>query len=152
MAVSALLPLLALAIATSTTPAAPAEQEILRAIDATFAALESGDAASLLRLVNPEGRVTARGVRADGTPVIRSLIFADYAAKMKPGGGFVERITQPLVRQDADVAMVWAPFTVALGGKIVSCGYDHFDLVRDSGSWKILNITYSTRMTECPGP
>jgi hypothetical protein len=27
---------------------------------------------------------------------------------------------------------------------------DHFDLVRENGAWKIMNLTFSSRMMGCP--
>ena len=68
---------------------------------------------------------------------------------MTPGSGFIERITNPVVEQDGDVALVWAPFTITMGGKLVSCGYDHFDLVRENGAWKVMNLTFSSRTEGC---
>jgi hypothetical protein len=37
-----------------------------------------------------------------------------------------------------------------VGGKVTNCGIDHFDLVRDKGAWKIINLTFSSRLTRCP--
>jgi hypothetical protein len=51
---------------------------------------------------------------------------------------------------DGDAAMVWAPFVVRVGGKVSNCGVDHFDLIRDNGSWKVMNLTYSSRIDGCP--
>ena len=68
---------------------------------------------------------------------------------MKPGQGFQERISDPAIEIDGDVAMVWAPFVVRVDGKVSNCGYDLFDLVRDNGTWKIMNVTFSSR-TDCP--
>jgi hypothetical protein len=47
--------------------------------------------------------------------------------------------------------MVWTAFTIQRGEKIVSCGYDHFDLVREQGVWKIMNLSFSSRTSGCPG-
>ena len=151
--------LMALALQSSgkLPPAAPLpapsfdEAGVLAPIDAMFNALEAGDGAALLRHVYPEGRVTAVGSLPSGTSGLRLSSFAEYAARMKPGGGFRERITNPAIEIDGDVALVWAPFTIDRGGTIVSCGYDHFDMVRQAGAWKIMNITFSTRTTGCPG-
>ena len=77
--------------------------------------------------------------------------WTDYAGRMKTGNEFKERITNPAIEIDGDIAMVWAPFTIDVGGKIVACGTDHFDLVREGGAWKILNITFSSRTSGCPG-
>ena len=41
--------------------------------------------------------------------------------------------------------MVWAPFVVRVGGKVSNCGFDHFDVVRDNGAWKVMNLTFSSR-------
>lgn len=127
------------------------DKEIIAVIDAMFVTLESGDGPALLKLVYPDGRVTARGTLASGFTGLRSSSFAEYAARMKPGAGFVERITNPVIEQDGDVALAWAPFTITTAGKVVACGYDHFDLVRENGNWKVMNITFSSRVNGCPG-
>ena len=126
------------------------EAAVLTPVNEVFRALESQDPAALLRLVFPEGRVTAVGTLASGASGLRSQSWTEYAAKMKPGHGFKERITSPAIEIDGDVALVWAPFTIEVDGKIIACGYDHFDMVRQDGAWKIMNITFSSRTTGCP--
>jgi hypothetical protein len=133
-------------------PAPPVEEAgVLVPIDEAFRALETQDSAALLRVVRADGRVTAVGTLANGFTGVRSSSWTEYAARMKPGNGFKERITNPAIEIDGDIAMVWAPFTIDVGGKIIACGTDHFDLVREGGAWKILNITFSSRTTGCPG-
>ncbi len=153
MMLSALL--FSLAIQASAAPgsgaeARPAADEaaVLDTIDKVFAALEDGDGPALLEQVQAEGRITGVGKRADGSAGVRRRSFTEYATNMKPGQGFVERITSPRIEIDADIAMVWAPFTIGANGKVTSCGYDHFDLVREAGVWKVANLTFSTR-TNC---
>lgn len=126
------------------------QAQIFATLDATFAALENGDPATFLAQVFPEGRVTAVGTLPTGVSGLRLSSFAEYAARMTPGKGFRERISDPEVRVDGDAAMVWAFFTIERDGKIVSCGYDHFDMVRQNAVWKIMNLTFSTRTTGCP--
>lgn len=127
------------------------EASVLAPINETFRALEAQDSAALLRHVYPEGRVTAVGTLPSGAAGLRVSSWTEYAARMKPGNGFKERITNPAIEIDGDIALVWAPFTIERDGKIVSCGTDHFDMVRQNNSWKIMNITFSTRTTGCPG-
>ena len=124
---------------------------MLAPIDAAFAAFERGDGAAVLALAYPDGRVTAVGTLPSGFAGLRQSSFTEFAAGLKPAGAFRERITNPAIEIDGDVALVWAPFTVEIGGKVASCGYDHFDLVRQNGAWKIMNITFSSRTTGCPG-
>ena len=152
-----LLAALALQSSDKLPPAGPVppppfeEAGVLAPIYETFRALETQDSTALLRLVHPDGRVTAVGTLASGFTGVRSSSWTEYAARMKPGNGFKERITNPAVEVDGDVALVWAPFTIERDGKIVACGYDHFDMVRQDGTWKIMNITFSSRLTDCPG-
>lgn len=102
-----------------------------------------------MRQVYPEGRVTAVGVTARGSGV-RQFSWTQFAQALDPDNGFQERISDPAIEIDGDVAMVWAPFVVRVDGKVSNCGYDHFDLVREDGGWKIMNLTFSSRMTDCP--
>ncbi|RVT40836.1 nuclear transport factor 2 family protein [Sphingobium algorifonticola] len=130
----------------------PSEQQaaILAPVNAIFAALETGDATALLRHVYPDGWVTAPGRGADGA--VRKQSWAQFAARMKPETAFEERIFDPVVHVDQDVAVVWARFTVVAGGKLVNCGYDHFDLVREQKAWKVMNLTFSSNMKACEAP
>jgi hypothetical protein len=122
---------------------------VLAPINAAFAAFEAGDAAAMLRQVYPDGRVTAVGTLPSGSG-LRQQSWTQFAERLKPGEGFQERISDPAIEIDGDIAMVWAPFVVRVGGKVSNCGYDHFDLVRESGTWKIMNLTFSSQTTGCP--
>ena len=122
---------------------------VLAPIQQLFGAFEAGDPAAMLRIVHPEGRVTATGQRATSSG-LRSQSWAEFAQRVTPSSRFSESISDPAVEVDGDVAMVWAPFVVRIDGKVANCGYDLFDLVRDNGAWKIMNLTFSSRTTGCP--
>jgi hypothetical protein len=123
---------------------------VLAAIDALLATFESGDAAAMLRVVYPDGRVTASGRRADGASSLRPQSWTQFAERITPQRAFQERISDPTVKIDQDIAVVWAPFVVRVGGKVSNCGIDHFDLVREGGAWKVMNLTFSSRTAGCP--
>lgn len=153
LSLALLAPLPALAQTTPTQklpPANPLPYEdpeaaaVIAPITAIFAALEAGDKEALLRNVYPDGRVTAAG---DGK--VRQFSFTQFAERVSPQNAFRERIWNPAVEIDGDIAMVWAPYDVHVAGKLSNCGFDHFDLVRESGSWKVMNITFSSRTTGC---
>ena len=126
----------------------PDTASVMAPIDKIFAAFEAGDAAAVQAQTYPEGRVTATGLRGPGES-IRQESWVHFAARLKPEAAFQERITDPAVEVDGDIAMVWAPFTVRIGGKVRNCGFDHFDLVRANGAWKVMNLTFSSRTTGC---
>ncbi|MEO8618573.1 MAG: nuclear transport factor 2 family protein [Sphingomicrobium sp.] len=125
------------------------QSAVLIPVNAAFVAFERGDGKALMAHVYADGRVTAVGTLASGFTGVRQSSFTEFAHNLSPERPFKERIKNPRVSIDGDIAMVWAPFTVELGGKLASCGMDHFDLVRERGSWKIMNITFSTRTTGC---
>ena len=150
---------LAFAAQTASTALPPAqalpppsgdEQAVLAPINALFGTFRTGDSAAMLRLVYPNGRVTGTGARPSGNG-LRQLSWTEFASHIKPDARFDESISDPAVEVDGDVAMVWAPAIVRVAGKVSNCGVDHFDLVRDQGVWKVMNLTFSSRMTDCPG-
>ena len=124
------------------------EQPVLATVDALLTSFKSGDPAAMLRWVYPDGRVTATGRRATSSG-IRSESWEQFTQRAS-GAGFEETISDPAVEVDGDAAMVWAPFVVRVGGKVSNCGFDHFDLVRDGGVWKVMNLTFSSRTAGCP--
>jgi hypothetical protein len=127
-----------------------AAKAVIESINALFAAFEAGDAAAMLRNVYPDGRVTASGRRGDGASTLRLQSWTQFAERVTPDRAFQERISDPVIDIDGDIAMVWAPFVVRIGGKVSNCGVDHFDLVRENEAWKVMNLTFSSRTTDCP--
>jgi hypothetical protein len=149
--------LLALAAQTSSNKLPPAqalppptgdEQAVLSSADALLSAFNSGNPAEVLRWVYPDGRVTGTGTLPNRTGV-RSESWTQFTQRLG-STGFKESISDPAVEVDADAAMVWAPFVVRIGAKVYNCGIDHFDLVRENGTWKTMNLTFSSRITGCP--
>lgn len=59
-----------------------------------------------------------------------------------------ERITFDVIRIDADLAMVWAPYKFYIGERLNHCGVDVFQLVRQGNQWKILYLV-DTRRRNC---
>jgi hypothetical protein len=89
-------------------------------------------------------------MRGDGASNLRQQNWTQFAERIKPDRGFQERIADPTIHINDDIAVVWAPFVVRIDGKVSNCGIDHFDLVRDSGVWRVMNLTFSSRTTGCP--
>ena len=135
---------------TGLPPLASDEAEVMAPINAMFAGLAARDASAISAQLRSEGSATVANEKADGTRSIRHLSWPEFTAGIKPGPEkYEERLSMPAIEIDGDIAMVWAPYTFFVDGKAHHCGVDHFDLVRDAGAWKILNITWSQRTTGC---
>ena len=150
LALAALAPSTKLPSAEALPPPASDEQAVLVPINQLFAAMRAKDGARMLAQVRADGRLT--GVSETGA---NSSSWGEFAGRFKPGEGpaLEERLVgAPAIEVDGDIAMVWSPYVFLVDGKLSHCGIDHFDLVREAGQWKVLNITWTKRKTDCPTP
>jgi hypothetical protein len=119
-------------------------------VDALLAGVAAHDGAAMLAVVRPEGNATIAAEEPDGTHLIRHLSWDDFVAGAKPGPQkFEPKLQDVTIKIDGDIAMAWAPYIFFVDGKLHHCGVNHFDLVREGGVWKILNVTYSLRTAGC---
>ncbi len=153
--------LLALALQVTPTPPLPKAQPlpppdaetaaVLAPIERMFAALTAKDSAQILAQTRPEGRATAVLTLPDGTRAMRTRTWTDFAVGLKDGPSRLEeRLVNPVVDIDGDIAMVWSSYVFLIDGKVSHCGTDHFDMVRGTDGWKVLNITWTQRQKDCP--
>jgi hypothetical protein len=126
------------------------EQAVLSSANSLLAAFNTGNSAEILRSVYPDGRVTGTGTLPTRSGV-RSESWTQFTQRLG-NSAFQETISDPAVEIDGDAAMIWAPFVVRIGGKVYNCGIDHFDLVRENGTWKVMNLTFSSHISGCPAP
>ena len=63
--------------------------------------------------------------------------------------GFLERMWNPRVRVEGDIAELWTPYDFHLGGKFSHCGIDAFTLLRTAKGWQIASIAYTVQRTGC---
>jgi hypothetical protein len=139
-----------LAPAQALPPPTRDERSILAPVNRLLAAIASGDRQALLAEVRPEGGATAVFDLAGRHKVSRES-WAEFSTSI--GGGpntIAERLIDPAVEVDGDIAMVWSNYIFTTNGQVQHCGVDHFDLVRENGVWKILNATWSERDADCP--
>ena len=129
----------------ATPPSAEAptkeEQAVLAPITAMFDAMAKRDAAAIKKPLLPGGGLV---LMRDGKPIQMTFdAFADAVGKA--GNQIEERIHDPLVRIDNDLAVVWAPFEFLVDGKVNHCGTDLFNLVRADGKWLIASVADTGR-------
>ncbi|MBX9796253.1 DUF4440 domain-containing protein [Sphingomonas sp.] len=137
---------------TGQPPAPQVEAEAVMApVNALFAAIAARNGEQMRALAREDGNIFIAVENADGTRKLVRRPFSEFFA-MKPGPEkYEERLYDPAIEIDGDVALVWGRYNFYIDGKLHHCGYDHFDLVREGGQWKVANITYSSRTTGCEG-
>jgi hypothetical protein len=122
--------------------ATPEEQAVLAPVKAMFDGMAKRDATAIKEPLLPGGMMV---LMRDGKPT--QMTFEAFADRVgKPGATQIEeRIHDPMVRIDTDLAMVWAPFEFLIDGKVDHCGTDLFNLVRKDGKWLIASVADTGR-------
>jgi hypothetical protein len=122
------------------------EQAALASVHAMFDGMAKRDPAAIKEQTLPGGTMV---LMRDGKPT--QMTFEAFADRVgKPGTTHIEeRIHDPLVRIDNDLAMVWAPFEFLVDGNVDHCGTDLFNLIRTDGRWLIAGVA-DTGRKDCP--
>jgi hypothetical protein len=129
-------------LAPALRAATPEEQAVLVPINAMFDGMSKRDPAAIKASVLPGGMMV---LMRDGKPA--QITFEEFADRVgKPGKAAIEeRIHDPLIRIDNDLAVVWAPFEFLVDGKVDHCGTDLFNLVRVDGKWLVAGVADTGR-------
>lgn len=143
LAGAALIALLPMAPARAATPE---EQAVLAPFQAVLDAIGKRDRNLMRDNLLPGGMIT---LMRDGKPV--QLHFDAFIDHIPVTGTqqLAERIHDPLVRIDGDIAMIWAPYEFLIDGKVDHCGTDVANLVRRDGRWLVAGLADNSRKA-CP--
>jgi hypothetical protein len=136
-----------LALAVPTMNAAAQSSPVLAPIHAMFQGMTMRDPAAIKAAALPG---TILVLMRDGKPEQMTIeAFADHFGKPSEKH-MEERIHDPVVRIDHDLAVVWAPFEFLVDGKKDHCGTDLFNVVHTGGRWVIAGIA-DTGSKACAG-
>jgi hypothetical protein len=118
------------------------QQQVLVPVMALFDGMAKRDAEAIRKPLLSGGTMV---LMRDGKPT--QMTFEDFAGRVgRPGTTHIqERIHDPLVRIDHDLAVVWAPFEFLVDGKVDHCGTDLFNLIRVDGKWLIASVADTGR-------
>ncbi|WP_058187832.1 nuclear transport factor 2 family protein [Terracidiphilus gabretensis] len=121
------------------------EAAVLVPVQAMFDGMAHRDAAAIKAPWLPGGVLV---VVQSG--VLSQLTVEFWANRVATSGTthIEERIHDPEVRIDHDLAVVWAPFNFYIDGKLDHCGRDLFNLNQKNGKWQIVALAATTR-TDC---
>lgn len=133
-------------------PPVGAESEVIAVAEALFSAMRARDTTAIRELFVPESQIAAirMGAPSAAAPQMRSA--EEFVASIgRPGETLAERMWDPQVRIDGDLATLWAPYEFHLGDRFSHCGSDAFHLVRADGRWRIVALTYTIQTIGCTG-
>jgi hypothetical protein len=125
-------------------------ESILTTVQKVFDAMRTRDTALLSQAFDSTARLV--GVSNRGTPSVSLTApsqFGAAIARAPAGDVWNERIYDPEVRIDGNVAQVWAYYTFHRNAAFSHCGVDAFMLVKVGSTWKITQLADSRRTEGC---
>jgi hypothetical protein len=124
---------------------------VLATVQKVFDGMRTRDTALLLSAFDTTARLLGVSNRT-GTPQLGLTSPAQFAAgvtRAPAGDVWHERIFDPEIRIDGNVAQVWAYYTFHRNGTFSHCGYDAFMLVKVGSAWRITQLADSRRQQGC---
>ena len=147
--------MLALALAPlvgpGSAPAQQAEAEVVAVIRTFFDGMRNKDTVALRSALHADARLMSAGRDQAGNPVVRSDAMDGFIRTVGTATRhFDEKIWDPEVRVDGNLATVWTWYAFYLDGTFSHCGVDAFQLARAADGWKIIQIADTRRTEGCP--
>jgi hypothetical protein len=132
-------------VSSGPVPAAqalPEEKAVIARLQAFLDGIAKRDKAVLTEQLLPGGSAT---LMRDGKPL--QMGFDALVERLSTPGTDTreERIYEPLVRIDNDIAMIWARYEALRNGKVDHCGTDIVNLVKVGDHWLISSIGDTSR-------
>jgi hypothetical protein len=129
----------------------PESASVMAVVQKVFDAMRTRDTSLLSVAFDTSARLV--GVRTrDGASTITLTTASQFGAaiaRAPAGDVWHERIFDPQVRIDGDVAQVWAYYTFHRNKEFSHCGIDAFMLRKLGAQWKITQLSDSRRTTSC---
>jgi hypothetical protein len=127
------------------------QRQVLATVQRLWDAMHDGDGAGVRSVFAPGARLAGVAVRA-GRRAVEYTPVADFAeAVARGGGGWNERMYDPKVRIDGDIASLWTFYTFHRGDRFSHCGIDSFQLARGPDGWVVTQVS-DTRRQDCAQP
>jgi hypothetical protein len=124
---------------------------VLATVQKVFDAMRTRDTALLFQAFDSTARLVSVNTRAT-PPAVRLVPPAQFGAALQraPAGDvWNERIYDPEVRIDGNIAQVWAYYTFHRNATFSHCGVDAFMLAKVGATWKITQLADTQRTEGC---
>jgi hypothetical protein len=124
-----------------------AEDSVKTVINKLFTAMKSSDGRSLQECFADSAILQT--IMRNGK--IRNESISGFAKQIStlPKDSADERITYDILKVDDGLATAWTPYQFYYAGKFSHCGVNSFQLVRQSGLWKIQYLIDTRRKADC---
>ena len=120
------------------------EARVLRVVQEVFDHLAERDSEAMKTLFWPAAVLVSDRPGPDGERRQQFTPVPEWAESLSDGSGerVIEKMVDPEVRIDDNIAAVWTYYTVEVG-EYTADGIDAFHLVQREGVWKIISLIYT---------
>ena len=134
-------------------PGAADTAAVLAPVHRLFAAMRAGDAAAARSAFHPEATLGGVGMK-DGARVFSVMPASEFVEAIgKPHDQqWNERVGEPTLKVDGELATAWMPYWFYLGDTLSHCGVDFFELYRGTQGWQITRVADTRRREGCETP
>ena len=126
-----------------------AEAEVLAVVNAVFDGMRKVDSAMVRPLFHAKARMFSVDSRRPDSLIEASVERFIQSIGRPRTEVWDEQLSNVRVMIDGSLASVWTDYKFFRGTTFSHCGVDHFLLVKERGSWKILELTDTRRTDNC---
>ena len=131
---------------------ASAKAEVLATIRTLFDGMRQTDSTKARSVLHPKTLLVSAIERPNGGGPLLQVDAIDGWIKQigtTHAEVYDERLRNPIVEVDGNLASVWVEYSLYIGPKLNHCGIDAFQLAKDATGWKIIAIADTRRRTGC---
>jgi len=126
-----------------------ADSEILAVVNAVFEGMRRADSAMVRPLFHAKARLITMDSRSPGARIEESVEGFIRSLVQPRTEVYDERLSNVKTMIDGSLASVWADYKFYRGTTLNHCGVDHFLLVKEGGTWKIIELADTRRREGC---
>ena len=129
------------------------EADIMAIINQLFDGMRKGDSAMVSAVFDKNVRMASIDTK-NNTPKFREGSLERFlnAVGTPHENVWDERIWEPIVQVDGNMAAVWVNYAFYLDDQFSHCGVNAFQLFKSVSGWKIINLTDTRRKDNCKEP
>ena len=122
------------------------EKVLVDIVQGFFDAMEARDMDGLSRNVHPDAQYVSVRPGESGA-VISMQSHASWVERLPTiEGTLLERMAEPAVLIDGDIAVVWTRYDFHLDGQFHHCGRNAFQFLRGDEGWQMISVNWTIEM------
>ncbi|SIN95185.1 nuclear transport factor 2 family protein [Algoriphagus halophilus] len=127
------------------------EEAVKEVIISMFDGMRAKNAEQIISAFSEDAIMQTIQNKPEGTVIGNNTVaeFANSIASVPAETYLDERLTDFVIKVDANMATAWTPYQFYVNEKFSHCGVNSFQLVKFEGEWKIVYIIDTRRKEAC---